>query len=223
MTFYYCYDAHCGWCYGFSKAITEFFNQVKDHFRFEVLSGGMIPPEAARPIKSIAPYIANEYKRVEELSGAKFGTDYLWHIQNAEESDWVPESLTPAVVLCIFKEYVPNQQVAVAADIQKAMFEEGRDLSDGEAYRHLLKKYNIPTEEFYTKLKSEQYAEQAKYEFALCRQLQVTGFPKLLLQVSDTKFYLVAEGFTPATTLYARVENIMKELDPTIPKVQKES
>ena len=222
MTFYYCYDAHCGWCYGFSKVITEFYNQFKDRFHFEVLSGGMIPADSARHIKAIAPYIANEYKRVEELSGAKFGADFLWHIQNPDESDWVPESLTPAIALCIFKEYLPEQQVAVAADIQKAMFEEGRDLSDGEAYRHLLEKYNIPAEEFYTKLKSEQYEEQAKYEFALCRQLQVTGFPKLLLQVSDTKFYLVAEGFTPAETLLARMENILKELNEIVSNKKEE-
>lgn len=212
MTFYYCYDAHCGWCFGFSKVITQFAEQHKTDFSFEVLSGGMIPKESARPVKAIAAYINDAYKRVEELSGARFGEEYLWHIQNADESDWVPESLTPAIALSIFKEYVPAKQVQVAADFQKALFEEGRDLSDGEAYRHLLEKYNIPIGEFYKKFTDEIYKDKAVHEFSLCSQLQAAAFPKLLLQVSDTKFYLISEGYTPLETLNIRLEHILKEL-----------
>lgn len=192
--------------------MVAFAEQYKRNFHFEVLSGGMIPKSSAKPIKAMAAFIGDAYTRVEELTGAQFGADYLWHIQHPGESDWVPESLTPAIALCIFKEYAPGMQVHIAADFQKALFEEGRDLSDGEAYRHLLLKYEVPEEDFYKKLKDEAYEEKARYEFALCQQLKVTGFPKLLLQVSDTRFYLVAEGFTPFDTLNARLENILIEL-----------
>lgn len=192
--------------------MAAFAERYKDYFHFEVLSGGMIPKESAKPVKVMAEFIGDAYKRVEELTGAKFGADYLWHIQNPDESDWVPESLTPAIALSIFKEHVPEKQVQIAADFQKALFEEGRDLSDGEAYRHLLEKYSVPAEAFYQKLSDTAYADKARYEFALCRQLQVTGFPKLLLQTTDTKFYLLAEGYTPLETLNARLENIMNEL-----------
>src|SRR5690606_18597991 len=99
--------------------------------------------------------------------------------QHPEASDWFPESLTPAIALCIFKEYAPELQVEAAADFQKSLFEEGRDLSDPEAYRHLLAGYGVPEEDFFKKLKQETYAEKARYEFALCSQLQVSGFPKL--------------------------------------------
>ncbi|WP_346236229.1 DsbA family protein [Niabella insulamsoli] len=212
MTFYYCYDAQCGWCFGFSKVMTQLADLYKGRFHFEVLSGGMIPKEEAKPVKAIASYISAAYQRVETLAGVRFGADYLWHIQNPDESDWFPESLTPAVALSIFKTYQPDSQVHIASDFQSALFEEGRDLSDPEAYRHLLEKYQIPADDFYQQLSEEKFIDKAKYEFALCRQLQVTGFPKLLLQVSDTKFYLVAEGYTPLETVTARVDNILQEL-----------
>ncbi|GAB3016203.1 DsbA family protein [Niabella terrae] len=212
MTFYYCYDAHCGWCFGFSKVIRAFAATHQQDYHFEVLSGGMIPKENVRPVKAMAGYINEAYKRVEELSGARFGTDYLWHIQHPDLSDWFPESLTPAIALCIFKEYAADRQVQIAADFQRALFEEGRDLSDPEAYRHLLEQYGVPEKEFFEKLKMPAYEEKARYEFTLCSQLQVTGFPKLLLQVSDTKFYLVAEGFTPLETLNQRFASIQAEL-----------
>jgi putative protein-disulfide isomerase len=175
-TIYYCYDAYCGWCYGFSKELVQLAKTYKDEIAFDVLSGGMIFDEEPRHISAMAGYIGEAYKTVEQTTGVTFGPDFLWHVNNPEESDWYPESTTPAIALCIFKEYLPDEAVFIAADMQYALNFEGRDLTDKEAYRHLLEKYNIPEEDFFTKLKSEEYREKAYYEFALVKQLQVNGF-----------------------------------------------
>jgi putative protein-disulfide isomerase len=208
---YYCYDAYCGWCYGFSKVIIRIAEEYKD-LDLEVLSGGMIPAESAKPISRIAPYIKNEYKRVEELTGIKFGKDYLWHIEHPELSDWRPNSVIPAIALCIFKEYYPDRSVFIVSDIQYALHYEGRDLTDDESYRPLLSKYNIPPVDFYRKLHSEEYKEKAYYEFALVKQLKVNGFPSTLLQVADTKFYLLSRGYTDYETFRERIESVLKEI-----------
>ncbi len=210
-TIYYCYDAYCGWCYGFSPVIKKLAEEYKSKISFEVLSGGMIPKENARHISSIASYIQGAYKQVEEMTGVKFGDDYLWHIFNPEQSDWFQHSEKPAVALCIFKERYPVQQVEFAADLQYALHYEGRDLTDDEAYRHLVAKYNIPEEDFYAKLNSEEYLEKAKYDFALCRQLQVTSFPQVLIQVAEHKFYLLAKGYTDYEALKSRIDSVLAE------------
>ena len=57
----------------------------------------------------------------------------------------------------------------------------------------------------------EEYKEQAYYEFALCKQLNVTGFPAVFIQLSDTKFYMVAQGYTDYETLNDRIHNVMQE------------
>lgn len=210
-TLIYCYDAYCGWCYGFSEVIKKIYSDYKGKLDFEVLSGGMILPDPPVPIKASAKYIESAYPRVEEITGIKFGEDYLWHIKHPDASDWFPNSEKPAIALCVFKDYFPEQQVSFAADLQYALHFEGRDLTDDEAYRLLLNKYNIPEEEFYEKLNDEEYKEQAHYEFALCKQLNVTGFPAVFVQLSDTKFYLVAEGYTDFESLQLRIENVLKE------------
>lgn len=208
---YYCYDAYCGWCYGFSKVMKQIAADFENKMDIEVLSGGMIPSDNPQHIGKTAAYIKAEYKRVEELAGVKFGADYLWHINNPDLSDWFPHSEKAGAALCIFKEYYPQQQVAFASDLQYAIKFEGRDLTDDEAYRHLLAKYNIPADDFYTKLNSEEYKEKASYEFALCAQLQVTGFPALLLQTDETKFYLIARGYTAYEDVKQRIETILKQ------------
>ena len=210
-TLIYCYDAYCGWCYGFSEVIRKIFSEYKNQMSFEVLSGGMILPEEPVAIGATAKYIESSYQRVEEITGVKFGDDYLWHIKHPDASDWFPNSENPAIALCVFKEYYPDNQVGFAADIQYALHFEGRDLTDDESYRLLLDKYNIPAEDFYDKLHDEEYKEKAYYEFALCRQLKVDGFPAVFIQLSDTKFHLVAKGYTDYDSLNERIAEVLKE------------
>ncbi len=210
-TIYYCFDAYCGWCYGFSPVIKKIWLEYRDRLAFDTLSGGMILPEKPVHIAATAGFISSAYKRVEELTGVTFGQDYLWHVFNPQDSDWYPNSEKPAIALCVFKDYFPDDSVAFATDLQYALHYEGRDLCDDEAYRHLLEKYSIPEDEFYSKLHSEEFKEKAYYEFALCRQLNVTGFPQVLLQVSDRKFYLLAQGFTPYEDLKERIEKVLAE------------
>jgi putative protein-disulfide isomerase len=58
----YCYDAYCGWCYGFSKVMTQIAEEYQDRFFFDVLSGGMIMPEEPTHFAPLAKYIKGAYK-----------------------------------------------------------------------------------------------------------------------------------------------------------------
>ena len=209
---FYCYDAYCGWCYGFSPVIKKIAAEYKDQFDIEVLSGGMVINKTKQPIAVIAGFIQKSYLTVEETTGIRFGKDFLWHIYHPDLSDWFPDSEKAAIALCVFKEYYPNRQVEFAADLQYALNFEGRDLTDDEAYNLLLEKYSIRAEAFYSKLASEEYNEKAHYEFALCKQLQVTGFPCVFLQIGESKFHLLARGFTDYDTLQSRIEHLLEEL-----------
>ena len=178
----------------------------------EVLSGGMILPAKPVHIATSAKYISKAYTQVEETTGVKFGKDYLWHIFNSEDSDWFPNSEKPAIALCIFKEYFPEKAVEIATELQHALHFEGRDLTDNEAYRHLLEKYDIQPEAFFSKLEAEEYKEMAYDEFDFVKQLQVTGYPTVFVQTGDVKFHMVARGFTPYEDLKARIDSVLTEL-----------
>ncbi len=205
----YCYDAYCGWCYGFSPVIKRIAEEFKDRLETDVLSGGMILPEKPTQIGNIAPYIQKVYKTVEETTGIQFGQDFLWHIFNYDDSDWVPNSEKPAIAMIIFKEFYPERAIEFASDLQYSLNYEGRDLTDDEAYRHLLDKYSIRPEVFFERLHSEEYKEKAYYEFSLVKQLQVTGYPCVFIQTGELKFNMVARGFTDYETLKQRVESVL--------------
>jgi putative protein-disulfide isomerase len=184
----------------------------RSQLQFEVLSGGMILPGSPKPISIMAEYFLNNCKAVTEATGTVFGDDFLWHLKNPELSDWFPNSEKPAIALCVFKEYHPDKQVAFAADLQYALQFEGRDLDDNEAYRHLLEKYAIPVDEFYNLLKDPAYKEKAHDEFEICKQLQVKGYPQVLLQVNESRFILLASGYTEYDVLKERLESALHDI-----------
>jgi putative protein-disulfide isomerase len=208
----YCYDAYCGWCYGFSSVINQLQQEYKPQLDFEVLSGGMLTQDSIIGIEKIAPLIKQSYNRVQDLTGVTFGEDFLWHINNPDKSDWIMNSEKPAIALCIFKDYLPEQQLAFASDLQYALNYEGRDLDDDEAYLHLIEKYNLPKEDFYTKFKGEAYKEKAYYEFALCKQLHVDSFPQVLIQLPNNKFFLIAKGFSAYEDVKKGIEKALAEV-----------
>ena len=207
----YCYDAYCGWCYGFSPVIQQIWENHKDQFNFETISGGMIPVESTQHIGGIASYIKDAYKTVENMTGVTFGPDYLWHINHPDESDWFPNSEMAAIAMAIFREVYPDQTIAFASDLQYALHFEGRDLTDKEAYRHLVEKYQLDEEEFFSKLSSSDYKEKAYYDFALIQQLRVNGFPTVFLQLEESKLYMIARGYSDLDTVENRINKILAE------------
>lgn len=206
----YCYDAYCGWCYGFSPVMTKIQNEFSALLDTEVLSGGMISAENPIPVSAVAEYISKAYRQVEETTGISFGEDFLWHILNPDKSDWFLHSEKAAIALCIIKQTVPDRAPEFAADLQYALNFEGRDLTDDEAYRHLTAKYNIPNNIFYDALKDDRFRQLAKEEFELVKQLGVSGFPALLLQMPEGKTYWIANGFTPFEQVAERINGILQ-------------
>lgn len=207
----YCYDAWCGWCYGFSPVIKSLNKKYKNEFDFETLSGNMIPVESTKPIGQIARYIKDSYKTVEEMTGIVFGQDFLWHINNPDLSDWHPNSEMAAIAMSILKDFNPDRSIEFAADLQHALYAEGRDLTDPEAYRHLVEKYEFDPTVFFENLKSEEYKEKAYYDFSLVKQLNVTGFPTLLIQINESKLYMISRGYSDQKTIEKRIQDIMLE------------
>jgi len=214
----YIYDALCGWCYGFTPVVQRLHDAYKGTLDFDVLSGGMVPPEHAQPIAVKAAYIAGAYKTVEEYTGVRFGEAYLEHIMHPEESPWMEESLTPAIALCLLKAAQPfaipggvGGAVYFASAIQRAHMVDGKDLSDRETYRPMAEGVGCDWKDFSNKMTSEEWKETAQYEWALVKQLGITGFPAVVVQVSEDKFHLIARGYTAYEDLVHRLERVLAE------------
>lgn len=172
----------------------------------------MIPKANNHHISKTAGYIASALPQVMATTGAVFGPDYLWHINNPNNSDWYIDSEKPALALNAFLKFYSNLSIPIATDIQHALFFEGRDLCDNEAYRHLLDKYEINHQAFYKLLKSPEIKTQTYADFELVKSWGIKGFPVVLLQTEPKKLVLLSEGFVTVEELEKKVEEFGGEI-----------
>ncbi|WP_339786274.1 DsbA family protein [uncultured Imperialibacter sp.] len=203
-TIIYIFDPLCGWCYGFSGTIVDLFNKRKDEFNFEVISGGMVTGTRIAPFSSMHGYISGAYKRVEEMTGAKFGEPYL---NDLLPSDMQMNSEPPSRALVTFRSFLPDQVVPFAHALQKKQYLEGRDFADNTVYEELAAQFGLDPKAFIEKFESEEMKYQTTQDFQWSNSAGVKGFPTVVLK-NDQGYYLVSNGFRPLDEVEKVIETI---------------
>ncbi len=200
----YVYDPMCGWCFGFGKVMEQFFEEYKDTFDFDVISGGMNVGEREGEVGDFADYILGAYTRVEEYSGMKFGESYLAQLRTKKL--WL-SSVKPSIALEVFKSFNKKDVVHFSHQIQKAFFINGTDLREDNVYKDLIKPYQIPEKEFIEKLKSEEFRKSATDGFQTAANWGVTGYP-MVIYIHNNTYYAIAKGFTDLKTLKETLKKV---------------
>jgi len=208
----YVYDAHCSWCFAFSKVIVDIQKKYQTQFDFEVLSGGMIIGDRIGTIKDAAPpNILEIYERITSFTGTQFSDAYL---ANVKQGDSIRNSEIPANALAVFKSYLPQRAIEYAHALQHQLFITALEVNEEALYLGLAKDFGLDGPLFLEQMQQTEFLEAARYEFALAKQLQVTGYPQLLVQTAKTQFYLIAKGYTDFETLDERVQKVLAEIKP---------
>ncbi len=198
MKVVYVYDALCGWCYGFSPVMTQFQAKYKDELDFEVISGGMITGDRIGPIGEVASYIGKAYKDVENATGVKFGDTFL--NKTLAEGKAVFTSIPPAIALSVFKSLNPEQSIQFASALQKAIYFDGIEPENFDAYGQIASSFGLDGEAFVIKMKDPAYRKAAEEDFNTSTALGVTGFPSVFVEHNGT-YYKIGNGYLPLSSL----------------------
>lgn len=205
----YVYDALCGWCYGFSPVMQAVHENYGEEFEFEILSGGMILGDQVNRVDKPAGPSIESFKGIENVTGIKFGTPF---IHNYEFGTMVFNSEMPAIALSVLKSISPGKAMEFAQQIQNSIYYDGKNPDDIDLYRYLSVNNSIDPDLFEEKMGEPGFKEAAYYEFALVKQLQVSNYPAVLIQASESKFYLIARGYADYETMELRINNVKLEL-----------
>jgi putative protein-disulfide isomerase len=203
MKIYYVYDALCGWCYGFSPVMERTAERFQNEVVFEVLSGGMITGERIGPIGTVAPYIRQAYRTVEEATGVRFGEKFL----NGPLKTGKPmfTSVPAGWALTAFKTLRPNAGIEVvrfAGALQKAVYHEGIEPANPEAYRATAEAFGFDWPTFKAVMTSDSTHARTEREFAAVARLGVSGFPTVIGEIPSTRqLTILAHGYTDETSL----------------------
>lgn len=201
----YCYDALCGWCYGFSPSLQFFVERHQAELEVEVLSGGMITGDRIGPIGTVASYIHWAYKEVEQRTGVTFGHAFLNDTLKTGTATFT--SIPAAIAMCVFKAQLPNRQLSYATRLQQGIYYDGIHPTDFAAYEKMAKEKGWEGEDFQGLMRDERYEAQAQQSFQRVKAMGVSGFPTLLLQKGET-LYTIAHSAVSLDYLEQSYEHI---------------
>lgn len=185
MKILYFWDAYCGWCYGFDKLFTKFYENHTD-VEIEIISGGLFIAQNSKKIGDY-PYFKDANKEISEMYKIEFGEGYK---KVLEEGEMVLNSLHPAIALSTVKELLPNSKLlSYAYDMQCKFFIEGKSLSDITTYIELCDKYELDSSELALKLTiAFKNSEQLHPDFLRTLSLGVESYPTAVLE-KDGEFH----------------------------------
>lgn len=194
----YLFDPLCGWCYGFSQTMLDFYHQQKENFEFVAIPGGMITGNRIAPYHSMESFILNSYRQIEEMSGARFGEKYL---QELITSDAELNSEPPSRALITFRSFDYDRAVPYAHALQNAHFAEGKDYNQEVLYTELAAGFGLDPEAFRERYHDERIKTNVQQEFAWVSESGVQGFPTVVLR-AGRKYYMLAHGYASIGSLH---------------------
>lgn len=208
-TIFYIYDALCGWCYGFSPVMLDFYEQHKDSFEFTVLSGGMVLGEREGPIGQVASFIKDAHKNVEELSGVTFGKAFIEGTLEKGTAHF--SSMMPSLALAALKDLAPGQSIAQASAIQKMIYLHGLPPAVIDSYKDVAAAFNVPFEDLKKSMESDKIKERTEQEFKVVQNWGITGFPAVVL-IQGEKGFMLSRGFTTIDQINETLSKVIEEI-----------
>lgn len=185
MKILYFWDAYCGWCYGFDKIFTKFYENHSD-VEIEIISGGLFFGDNSKKIKEYG-YFQEGNKKISEMYDVEFGEEYN---KVLEEGEMILNSVHPAIAMDVVKEFIPNSKLLnFAYDIQCKFFIEGKSLSDVKTYVELSDKYEIDSSDFALKLTiAFKNSNSIHSDFIKTLNLGIESYPTAVLE-KDGEFF----------------------------------
>jgi len=172
----YIHDPLCGWCFGFSPVVQQLYDATRRRARWDILCGGMVLGDRVGPISRLSEFLKQSLPRVEGTTGIRFGKAFTTGV--LESGSLVLSSMEPSRALQAVKTLAADRALAYAVGVQRALYEQGRDVSSMEVLGEIAESVRVVGFEI-EYLKTETY-ERTIEEFKLVSDLGVTGFPTLL-------------------------------------------
>lgn len=198
-TLVYVWDAYCGWCYGFSESIRDFYKNHPE-IPLTVLSGGLFLDNL--PIKKFS-YISEGNKRINKLTGAEFGPSYQALLS---EGTFTMNSKDAAIGFSALRSLAPNRLLEFTSAMQKAFYYNGKSLSDPETYRKIAIDHHLDPEQVLERLKSQETIIDVQNDFNTVQQLGINSYPSLLLH-KDNQLIPIGGGVMTSDKIEARFKD----------------
>lgn len=201
-TLIYVGDPMCSWCYGIANELDAVRNHFEEEIDFELVMGGLRPynTETMSDLKS---FLTHHWEDVHKASGQEFNYAIL------DDTDITYDTEPPSRANVIIRQMHPDLAFEFFHHIQKAFYQENKNMHHADSYFEILDSLKIDKEVFTTMFNSSEMKEKVKLDFQRASELGVRSFPTILLKTSD-KTIIIAKGFASKTDMITKINNAIK-------------
>ncbi len=198
----YVHDPMCSWCYGFAPTWNELKSRLPEGLAVVSLLGGLAPDNDEPMPEEMVEYLKKTWHRIADACGVSFDFTY-W--------DQVPRPPRTTFIACrgvIAAEQVAGQGEAFTERLQKAYYQEARNVWDPFVLAELAEGMGFRREAFEEALQSDGVRAAHDEQRELVGRLQIEGYPSLLL-IKDGHAYPIAIRHGDAATMAEDIADLL--------------
>lgn len=173
----YVTDTYCIWCWGFGEALRGFADANADQIELEVLPGGLLVGERVQAVGQ-KEGVLESAQRMTEMTGVATGEGFRDAVQ---EGSTVLDSGVAARAFWALHSLAPEHGLDIAHALQHAWYEDGQDLHDTAVISQVARDLGLDPEAAAQAYAAPESEAQAQAGFERRKELDVPGYPSLLV------------------------------------------
>lgn len=200
---YYVHDPMCSWCWGFSRALTELYEQLPATIKVQRVLGGLAPDTDLPMPESMQEQIKSNWTRIEEtIQGVKFNFDF-W-INSIPRRSTYPACR--AVIAA--RRQGDKYDVLMTKKIQEAYYQQAANPSNDSTLIDLANELKLSISDFKNDLNSDETVNKLREEIMFARGIYVESFPSLVLKI-DNEIYPIEIDYTNSLNMLNAIQQLL--------------
>jgi putative protein-disulfide isomerase len=205
-TIVYGNDPLCGWCFAIGPALLKARLALADEVTFRIECGGLVTGERVRPIALDRDYLVAGFRQVKATSGREPGPNYWSRV--VEPGTWVSNSEPACRAVLVAQKIAPGQAIEFSCALTDALYVEGDLPDDSATVRRIAEDVGIDADELFRIWSLPDGAMLTADAFAHARQLGVTSYPSLYLEVGS-RLKPILSGFATTDQIVSEIRTMI--------------
>jgi len=181
-------DPMCSWCWGFEKELEKLRSFIGDDVKMSIILGGLRGKKSKVWDDSFKAFLSKHWNEVHAKTLQKFNFTLL----NKAEFDYNTEPSCRAVVTV--REMDNSKVFTVFNALQKAFYEESKDITCKDVISAIIENNGIDKEKFLALFISAKMIEKTEADTYKARSMGANAFPSLVF-IDEEGHLSVLKGY----------------------------
>jgi len=192
-------DPMCSWCYGFTMPL----QQVKEkfpHLEFTMVMGGL-RAGGQESMSSLKTFLREHWYEVHEKTGQPFAYGIL------SDSSMIYNTEPACRAVVTVRKIAPEKEYAFFKALQRSFYAEGTDITQQANLIAIAQSMGIDKNSFLDVFQSQEIKNNTKKDFMWSENLEVNGFPSLILY-KEGRFSKLSTGYSTYDQIVKKMETL---------------